>query len=56
MNCPRNDTLSRTALQTQTEGDTLSSPLKRAGGEVYSDKKILPALPYFPSAPYFSLK
>jgi len=44
------------ALQTHTEGDTLSSPPKRVGGEAYSDKKIPPALWYFTSAPHFSLK
>lgn len=31
MNCTRNDTASWMALQTQTKGDTLSSPLKRVG-------------------------
>lgn len=34
-------------------GHTLLSPLKGAWGEVYS-KKILPALSYLPSTPYFS--
>lgn len=54
--CPRNNTASFMALQTQTEGFTPSSPLKQAGDEVYSGKKIPPALSHFPAGPYFSLK